>query len=245
MQIQFMHRPTSGSRLVDLLSHAPIFRGMSPGEIGRIAQGTREVRAARGDALFRRGDLCEGFHIVAFGQVKLALTTPSGEEKVVEIIGPGHSFGEAVMFMDRPYLVSATALADSLLLHVAKTTLFAEIDRDPGLGRRMLGSLSVRLHMLVKDMESYTLHSAAQRVIGFLTRLEDEAQASRITLPAQKALVASRLNLTPEYFSRILHELSEAGLVRLDGRHIEVLDAEALRRYGQAAAKAPASLPNP
>jgi CRP/FNR family transcriptional regulator, dissimilatory nitrate respiration regulator len=234
MQIQFKERPSSGSRVVDLLSHAPLFRGMSPEEVGRIALGTREVRAAKGEALFRRGDPCEGFHIVAFGQVKLALTTPAGEEKVVEIIGPGHSFGEAVMFMDRPYLVSATALTDSLLLHVAKSTLYAELDRDPGLARRMLGSLSMRLHMLVKDMESFTLHSAAQRVIGFLTRLEDEAQASRITLPAQKSLVASRLNLTPEYFSRILHELSDAGLVKVEGREIEILDPEGLRRFGQS-----------
>lgn len=235
MQIQFKERPPGAGRLVDLLSHAPIFRGISPEEVGRIAQGTREVRAARGEVLFRRGDPCEGFHIVAFGQVKLALTTPSGEEKVVEIIGPGHSFGEAVMFAERPYIVSATALADSLLLHVSKKTLFAEIERDSGLARRMLGSLSMRLHMLVKDLEAYTLHSAAQRVIGFLTRLEDEAQAPRVTLPAQKSLVASRLNLTPEYFSRILHDLADAGLVKVEGRDIEILDPEGLRRFGQAA----------
>jgi CRP/FNR family transcriptional regulator, dissimilatory nitrate respiration regulator len=234
MQIQFKEKPTSGSRLLDLLSHTPIFRGASPEELGRIAMGTREVRAARGETLFRRGDPCEGFHVVAYGQVKLTLGTPGGEEKVVEIIGPGHSFGEAVMFMDRPYLVTATALADSLMLHVGKKALFAEIDRDPTLARRMLASLSMRLHMLVKDMESYTLHSAAQRVIGFLTRLEDEAQGSRITLPAQKSLVASRLNLTPEYFSRILHDLAEASLVRIEGREIEILDPEGLRRFGQS-----------
>jgi CRP-like cAMP-binding protein len=236
MQIQIKEIPRTGSRLLDLLGHAPIFRGASPEELGRIGQGTREVRAARGEVLFRRGDPCEGFHLVAYGQVKLSLVTPAGEEKVVEIIGPGHSFGEAVMFADRPYLVTATALADSLLLHVGKKALFAEIDRDPGLARRMLGSLSMRLHMLVKDMESYTLLSAAQRVIGYLTRLEDEGGTGRVTLPAQKNLVASRLNLTPEYFSRILHDLAEARLVRVDGRDIEILDAEGLRRFGQAPA---------
>jgi len=34
-----------------------------------------------------------------------------------------------------------------------------------------------------------------------------------VTLPAAKAEIASRLNLTPEHFSRILHELLEAGLL--------------------------------
>jgi CRP-like cAMP-binding protein len=94
----------------------------------------------------------------------------------------------------------------------------------------MLAGLSMRLHMMVHDVEAMTLHSATQRVIGYLARLEEGGERSgRVTLPAQKSLVASRLNLTPEYFSRILHDLSAAGLIRVEGRDIEILDAARLR----------------
>jgi CRP-like cAMP-binding protein len=86
--------------------------------------------------------------------------------------------------------------------------------------------------MLMKDLEALSLHSATQRVIGYLARLEDENGAGRVTLPAQKALVASRLNLTPEYFSRILHEMAGEGLIRIDGRDIEIVDAQGLAGYG-------------
>ena len=223
------------SRVQDLLSHAPIFRGLAPGDLARIAAGTREVRVARGDAIFHRGDPCEGFHVVAVGRVKLALVNPAGDEKVVEILGPGMTFGEALMFAGRPYIVDATALADCLLLHVNKQTLFEELEREPALAKRMLGSLSMRMHMLMKDVEAFSLHSATQRVIGYLARLEDEAGDNhRVTLPAQKTLVASRLNLTPEYFSRILHEMADRGLIRIEGRDIVVLDAEGLRAFGAA-----------
>jgi CRP-like cAMP-binding protein len=221
-------------RVLDLLSHAPLFRALAPEELGGIVAGTREVRVDRGGLIFQRGDPCVGFHIVAFGQVKLALGTADGAEKVVEIIGPGMSFGEAVMFADRPYVVSATALADTLLLHVGKEALLRELERDPRIARRMLASLSARQHMLMKDMEALTLHSATQRVIGYLARLEDEAGGARVTLPAQKSLVASRLNLTPEYFSRILHDLAAAGVVRIEGRDIEIVDAARLRSYEPA-----------
>ena len=227
---------TSRARVQELLSHAPIFRDLPPEDLARIAAGTREVRAERGHMLFQRGDPCAGFHIVVFGQVKLTVGTPAGAEKVVDILGPGASFGEALMFTDRPYVVSATVLADSLLLHVGKDTLFAEIERDPKLARRMLAGLSWRLHMLVKDVEALTVHSAMQRVIGYLARLQDEAGVGRITLPAQKSLVASRLNLTPEYFSRILHELEDDGVIRIEGREIEILDAKRLAEYGSEAA---------
>ena len=215
-------------RLLDLLTHAPIFRGLSPEELQRIAGGTREVRVARGDVLFRRGETCDGFYLVSVGQVKLALVTPDGAEKVVEILGAGRSFGEAVLFMERPYVVTATAIADGLVLHVGRDTIFRELDRDPRLARRMLAGLAMRLHTLVKDVEAMTLHSATQRVIGYLTRLDDEGGEGRVTLPAQKNLVASRLNLTPEYFSRILHDLSAEGLIRVEGREIEILDPEGL-----------------
>jgi CRP-like cAMP-binding protein len=219
-------------RAVELLAHAPLFRGLSREELARIAAATSRVHAERGTVLFQRGDPCSGFHIVVYGQVKLTVGSAGGAEKVVEIVSPGHSFGEAVMFMDRPYPVSASALADSLLLHVGKEILFGELERHPELARRMLANLSMRLHMLVKDVEAMTLHSAAQRVIGYLTRLDEGEKAGRVTLPAQKSLIASRLNLTPEYFSRILHDLTVAGLLRVDGRDIEILDPEGLQRFG-------------
>lgn len=230
-----MHAETfprgANPRILELLSHAPIFRGLSREELGRIAGGTTQVFAERGEILFRRGDACTGFHLVAYGQVKLAVASTDGTEKVIEILGPGRTFGEAVMFLDKPYFVTATALADTLMLHVARDTLFAEIEREPQLARRMLAGLSMRLHMLVKDVEAMTLHSATQRVIGYLMRLAEEGGAGTATLPAQKSLIASRLNLTPEYFSRILHDLAAEKLVRVEGREISILDAERLGNY--------------
>lgn len=227
----------------ELLAHVPMFRGLPPSDIARIAAGTTTVHAERGQVLFQRGDACTGFHAIAYGQVKLSVSTPAGAEKVIEILGPTRTFGEAVMFTGNIYPVSATALADSLLLHVRSQVLFAELERDPQLGRRLLAALSVRLHVMVRDVEAMTLHSASQRVIGYLARLEDEGRGAAptgtgsnlpavVTLPAQKALVASSLNLTPEYFSRILHDLAGEGLVRVDGRRIEILDAAGLRAYG-------------
>jgi CRP-like cAMP-binding protein len=220
--------PGAAPRVPQLLSHAPIFRDLARDEIERIARGTAQVHCERGRPLFERGDPCVGFHIVVYGQVKLVIPAGEGAEKVVEILGPGRSFGEAVMFADRPYLVTAVALEDSLLLHVAKDALEAEIERDPRLARRLIAGLSMRLHMLVKDVESLALQPAQERVIGYLARLQGSAAGGRVTLPAQKSLVASRLSLTPEYFSRILHGLAARGLIRVEGRHIHILDAARL-----------------
>jgi len=67
-------------------------------------------------------------------------------------------------------------------------------------------------------------------VIGYLLR-EGLADGEEVTLHASKAVVASRLNLTPEHFSRILHDLAEHGLIEVQGRGITILDAAKLRDY--------------
>jgi CRP-like cAMP-binding protein len=226
------HAPAT---IQSLLANLPLFSDLREQDLGRIAARTSSVHAAKGETIFRRGDPCVGFHVIVYGQVKLGFTSAQGAEKVIEIIGPKQSFGEALMFLEQPYIVSAQALADSMLLHVSKAAVFHEIEADPMFARRMLSGLSRRLHGLVSDVESYSLRSGAQRVIGYLLRAVPEShgapKTTEITLPTTKNIIASRLNLTPEHFSRVLHDLTVAALIEVDGRTVRILDADRLRSY--------------
>ncbi len=218
------------------LANLALFHELGTEDLDRIATGTTELRIPKGRILFRRGEPCVGFHVVVYGRVKLGFVSPQGTEKVIEILGPGQSFGEAAMFLDRPYPVNAECLADSLLLHISKSTLDAELMRDRRLARMMLAGLSRRLVGLVHDVEAYSLRSGMQRVIGYLLRdieQQDDAPAApiRIVLDTSKGVIASRLNLTPEHFSRILGELSHEKLITVKGAEITILDPERLRAF--------------
>lgn len=219
-----------------LLTHIPLFNGLASEEISRIARSTREIHASKGDILFHKGDPCTGFHLLVYGQIKLAFTSQQGGEKVVEILQQGQSFGEAIMFMEKPYIVFAQALADSLLLHVSKQAVFDELSRDHNLCRKMLAGMALRLHQLMNDVESYSLHSGKERIIGYLLRELAESDQNglnvAVTLAANKGVIASRLNLTQEHFSRILHELSELGLIVVEGRTIRIPSVANLRKHG-------------
>jgi CRP/FNR family transcriptional regulator, dissimilatory nitrate respiration regulator len=152
------------------LSVLPLFNDLSPQELRQVAEGCTLRRLARGDMVFRMGDPCNEFHVVVTGQVKLFVLSPSGQEKVVELVSAGQSFAEAIMFTDRPYILGAQSLTDALLLTVSKQAVLAEIARDHRFALRMLAGLSRRMHGLVHDVEAYALHSGLQRVIGFLLR---------------------------------------------------------------------------
>ncbi|MFO1338595.1 MAG: Crp/Fnr family transcriptional regulator [Burkholderiaceae bacterium] len=218
------------------LSVLPLFNDLRPDELESLAAGCQLLRLGRGDMVCRVGLPCEEFHVVVMGQVKLYAISPAGQEKVIELIGPGNSFGEALMFTGKPYIVSAQALTDSLVLRVSKDAVLTEIAGDSRFALRMLAGISRRLHGLVHDVQAHALHSGMQRVIGYLLRereVEDCASGEVliVSLPVSKATIASRLSLTPEYFSRVLHELEAAGLIQIDKRDIRILDAQRLARH--------------
>jgi CRP-like cAMP-binding protein len=177
---QIVRPPSSGFNLPRYLAMQPLFQEMDAAELERLAQGCTLRRLARGEMVFRVGEPCEAFHVTVTGQVKLFVISPSGAEKVIEIMGPGQSFAEALMFTGRPYILNAQALTDSLVLSIGKAAVVNEITQDPRFAMRMLAGISRRLHGLVHDVQAYALHSGMQRAIGYLLRehsVEDCAMA--------------------------------------------------------------------
>ncbi len=220
------------------LSGLPLFNELREEELQRLADGCQLQRVGRGQVVFRVGQPCEEFHVTVAGQLKLYVLSAAGQEKVIEILGPGHSFAEALMFTGKPYIINAQALTDALVLTVGKQAVLAEIEHDPRFALRMLGGISRRLHGLVHDVEAYALHSGLQRVIGYLLRDQDlsgdSPAAATVSLPVSKATIASRLSLTPEYFSRVLRTLEAAELIKVERRDIRILDAKRLAAYEPA-----------
>lgn len=219
--------------LRDFLASLPLFAPLDQSALTRLASGITAIDAPKGTIIVRRGDPCVGFHVVVFGTVKLGLQTPRGQEKVIDLVSRGQSFGESAMFLGRAYRVSAETLTDSKLLQLPRTLVLAQIARDTAFAQRIIDGLCRRLSDLIGDVEGYTLRSGTQRVSAYLLdHLPERAAAEvpgAVTFPAQKGVIASQLNLTHEHFSRILHELVAAGVIQVQGRVVRILKAGELR----------------
>jgi CRP-like cAMP-binding protein len=218
-----------------MLARLPLFQQLQLEEITNLAQKTRQIHLQRGQTLFHKGDSLDGFYLVGHGQIKLAFPSFQGAEKVLRIVGPGQSFGEAIMFLEKPCPVFAQALTEAMVLHITKRAIFSALEHDMTLACRMLAGLSMRLHSLIQDVEAYSLHSSTQRLIGFLVQQTGAVSSGEIELelPANKNIIASRLNLTPETLSRVLHTLTEAGLITVKGRWIVIHDIKRLCHFEQ------------
>ena len=204
-----------------------LFAGLSPPQMQRLLNASHVDTWEAGQLIFDRGQPAQHFFSVLEGQVNLVLYSKAGEEKIVDILGPGNSFAEAVMFMAAPgYPVSAVAATQSKVASFSNREYVAILRDSPETCLRMLGHLSQRLHMRIREIEYLTLESATHRLVRLIEgRLPAGADAPcEVTLQESRQELASRLSMKPETLSRILRHLSEAGAIVVHGRVLQVPD---------------------
>jgi len=210
-----------------LLRRQPLFRELDAPTVARLAAAAARRPLRRGEPLFRKGDRPSGMYIVVFGRIKLVATEARGE-RLTGVVGPGRSFGEPVMFLQRPALVDAVAAEDALVLHLPSEAVFAEIDANPLLARKLLAALSQRVESLVNELEKQAAGGGRARLASYLLGLRGAPDEDQVQLPVAKAAVATHLNLTPEHFSRLLRELAAEGAVSVQGRAVRLLAPQRL-----------------
>jgi len=216
-----------------------LFAELAPSQLDKIAAGTHEISVNKGRILFNKGDPSEGFYIVVTGRIKLSFVSKDGKEFIADIFGPNQSFGEAVMFLGKPYPVCAQTLMDSTLLHVPKGVVFDSVDHNSGFARRVIAGLCNRLVDRIQTLEYLTVYSSIQKVVGYLLREIELAESAKnanhneadVLLAVNKATLAAQLNLTPETLSRVLHKLVDEGLIRVEGKTIHICHVQKMREF--------------
>lgn len=218
-----------------LLRTAAIFQSLSQTDMMPIANASKKVSYAANASLFAEQDPAHYFYLVVTGSVRLYRLTPDGKEKVIEIIRAGETFAESVALLDKPYPVFANTIEASEMIQIPAAVIRTLMAQNTGLALKMLASLSLRVHKFINDIHTLSMSSAQQKVAGyFLAFLSDETTEQRVELPSKKSIVASRLGLQPETFSRVLGKMKDRGVIREDESGIVVIQPEKLRELRDA-----------
>jgi len=214
------------------LRRLPLLAELDEAQLSRMRESRRTLTLDAGETLFHMGDVSKHFYHLDSGAVKLFRVSPAGQEKIVEIIRAGQTFAEAVMFFARPlYPVNAEAIERCVLTAFDSAVFMSMLRESTDTCIRLLGTLSVRLHHRVNEIDALSLQNSTLRVVNYLLgRVPEEPGAQKvIELEAAKKFIAARLSIQPETFSRVLHALSDAGAILVDGRRIVIRDEDVLR----------------
>jgi CRP-like cAMP-binding protein len=215
--------------MIEDLKKGLLFARLAEDQLQRVAQKAHRLTLDEGASLFEQGDAADRFYLLLSGQIKLYRLSPAGNEKVIEVVTPGSTFAEALMFLDHPrYPVGAQALSPAELISVDAHDFAAMLRGSVDTCFLLLGDMSQRLRGLIREIDDLSLHSATCRVAGYiLAQAPDGREEFELKVPKQT--LASRLSVKPETFSRIIRQLSELGYISMNGNRVRIEKAEAMR----------------
>ncbi|MBP1152692.1 Crp/Fnr family transcriptional regulator [Methylocaldum sp. RMAD-M] len=218
----------------DWLYRHLLFAELEEPQLTQVIAAALPVWLEAGEELFSHGQRASRFYILETGTIQLYRLSAAGEEKVIELIQPRQSFAEAVMFMEgNLYPVSARAIVPSELWGFDMKVFRTVLQTSPAVCFRLLGRMSQRLHQLLQEIDELTLQNATMRVAQYLLRSAPDQNCTcySVQWETPKQVLASRLSVRPETFSRILQQLVQAGMIQVHGKTVEVLDAARLRNW--------------
>jgi CRP-like cAMP-binding protein len=218
------------------IANVALFAGVAPESLARIVRGgVRRVVEPR-ERIYWQGETAGSFYVIRAGHVRLAVASPGGDEKVIDILSAGQHFGLAELFGARIHTSFAEAVTAVSLIEIDAGSLFHAIGAHPDLALRILSAVAGQYAALQQDVIASSFRSGTDRLVDYLLALAGRklrpGYEASIELPVSKRLIAARLGVTAETLSRLLRELSDSGLIRVYGRQITLRPALAARLAG-------------
>jgi CRP/FNR family transcriptional regulator, dissimilatory nitrate respiration regulator len=225
--------PIKNENLANELGHIPIFSALDAEQLDIVVSKTIQLQLTDNEILFRQGQPADYFYMVSNGQIQLSRLSDEGDEKVIDIVHKGQIFAEAVMFMDNQcYPVNAVAIKPGELIAFDIESFRMILKESVNTCFRLMAAMSQRLHIQLNEIDSLSLHNATYRLVHYLLKSvpENTTTYTELQLSYPKNILASRLSIKPETFSRIMSRLKYENIIDVYGNQIILKDIAALRK---------------
>ncbi len=217
-----------------LLAKSPLFGDLDDAAVGDVDRHLTDTGYRPVETIIREGDEAERFFIVALGMVKLFRSTESGDDVLLDVLGPGDHFGSLAGFGPSRYPETAVALSTVCALNMGAEEFRRVLEKHSDVALRTVEALSGRLglaHDLVaqlgrrpaKERIAYVLHRLAGK---FGRRWEGRFL---IDVPLAREGLASMAGTTTETCSRVLSQLHKQGVLTAGRGWVALSSSDALR----------------
>ena len=233
-----MRESTGISPLEDILWKLQLFHGIQAGTLREGAYRAKLMNAYRGATLVHRGARLPGIIVVLSGSLKLALRAPGREMRVLGIITPGQTFGEAFALLDRASPFDVAAVVDANIAALSLSWIRALMARELRFARNMANALAEQTVVFVAELEADALQRASQRLASYLASVAVPLAKRgrwRAELPFSKTLLAARLGMKKETLSRLFRQFTDDGVISVSQRDVSIFNRDRLVELVDAA----------
>lgn len=238
-------------QIIAFLKTILLFRPCTDAFLDKLAGAANIRKIEKGHLLCMQDDEAERFFVVIDGAIKVFRETKEGMQVVTSILAEGRIFGETSLFHDKKYTACADAIENTEIMSLPLSLLEAEIDTNPAFAKHMMSLMAQYERKQEQEIEHLSLQNAPQRIGCFLLKImsngavcgaHDEhfdASPIKLTLPYDKTLIAARLGMQPETFSRALKKLKAETGITVSGSLVTIGNVQTLRSYSCTACSTP------
>jgi CRP/FNR family transcriptional regulator, cyclic AMP receptor protein len=228
-------RSVPSSKLAVLRKH-PIFCDLDAEAFDQLCRYAKHTTLKRGATIFSKGDPGNSLIAVISGTVKISVSSAGGRSAILNLIGPGETFGEVAVLDGQPRTADATANTNCEIFVIDRREFLPFVRSHPALAMKFIELLCTRIRWTSDQVEQVILQNLPGRLAGALIRLTEKhklAPKGR-TIAITQQEISEMVGMTRESINKQLRVWATRNWVRLEHGAIVVLQAGPLEALAEA-----------
>jgi CRP/FNR family cyclic AMP-dependent transcriptional regulator len=213
----------------------PLLGALGDAERAAILSAARRRTFGRGEVVFHEEDPSDSLHLVVSGYLAVRVSTAEGGDAILNVLGPGATFGELSLISPGVAARSATIVClEPVETRVITAVIFEQVRRgQPAVDRwlaELLGERVRELSVRVRDLRFMGLDRRVYHGLQVLADLYGGAGEEPVVVPLTQEHLAEFVGGSRPTVNQVLQRLVTQGVVELGRGRFTVLDRPALRR---------------
>jgi len=189
--------------------------------LARAGLGRKILNVKKGEAAYAQGDPADAIFFVQKGRLQVTVTSATGKEATIALVGPGEFLGENCMVSAHPLrLATATAMIESALLRISKAEMTRALHQEPELSEMFVAFLLARNARIQADLVDQLFNSSEKRlarILLLLAQFGKESKPETVVPKISQELLADMIGTTRSRVSFFMNRFRKLGFIEYNG----------------------------
>jgi CRP/FNR family transcriptional regulator, cyclic AMP receptor protein len=218
---------------ITVLRALPVFEMLDDESLKPLMRVATLRHIPRNTFVLHAGDRTDNIYFVLSGALKVQLSDEEGREVILSMLGPGEMFGEMGVLDDHPRSATVLAVESSDVVVIGKEDFRRCMVDNPDVALFIMRSLTKRLRLADRHIESLALLDVYGRVARLLLEAAETVDGRKVvTHKVTKQDIAKMIGASREMVSRVMRDLLAQGLIREEDGQLILIDLEVFKRHG-------------
>lgn len=205
-------------------------------ELSRLTTCKADMTVKKGDHIFEEGEHINGVYCIKSGVCKLVKLSANGKDQIVKLNSRGDLLGQRSTLSSEPTNLSAIAITDMEVCFIPEAEILTAVSQNPHFTIDMFKMLGHSIRESDDLLVNMSQKSMRERLAATLVMLEDEfgkEEDGTLSLVLTREEFAGIVGTATESVIRLLSQFNKENLIKIEGRHISILETEKLRRISE------------